>query len=475
MKNKILEIYASSPKRYIAIIKQDPELLEWVSNNTKIVSDSLKDHLWHVISGESNVCKFGKIKKVERFPEGFKNCGAAFRCHCTKEALSAAVSNTKQQISVEEQRLINEKRAQTMIGRYGVKFNSQRPDLKHVWQKPKIDPEILAKLDNEQWLNEQYNVNQRTLVDIADELGVYYSTVGEYCKKFNFTIRQTSNYSSYETEVSEFIESLGFNTIKNDRSRIGKELDILIPDANLAIEINGLYWHSYHPKSGKEERPHRHLEKYQLAAAQNLQLLQITDEEWSTKTEIIKSMIRSKLGVTNKIYARQCKVHRVEADEARQFIEENHLLGSLPMAVSVGLYYDGELVSLMSYKKSRFSKTPSCELLRYCTKNNFTVVGGGSKLLNEIVKEFETVVAQVDVSKFSGQSLVAMGFKETKHLVPEYFWTDGTTSIPKYICRKNHIKEWLPSYNPALNDADNMFAANYRRYYDCGTKFFVYQ
>jgi G:T-mismatch repair DNA endonuclease (very short patch repair protein) len=49
-----------------------------------------------------------------------------------------------------------------------------------------------------------------------------------------------------EREVYEFILSLyNKEIIRNDRTVLnGKELDIYLPDYNLAIEFNGLYWHS---------------------------------------------------------------------------------------------------------------------------------------------------------------------------------------------------------------------------------------
>lgn len=51
-------------------------------------------------------------------------------------------------------------------------------------------------------------------------------------------------YSKAEKEIVQFISSFGVNVIENDRTvLIGHELDIYVPDFNLAIEYNGLYWH----------------------------------------------------------------------------------------------------------------------------------------------------------------------------------------------------------------------------------------
>jgi hypothetical protein len=48
-----------------------------------------------------------------------------------------------------------------------------------------------------------------------------------------------------QKEIGEYIQSLGFNIIFNDRKTLNPfELDILIPSKNVAIEYNGNYWHS---------------------------------------------------------------------------------------------------------------------------------------------------------------------------------------------------------------------------------------
>ncbi|MCK9320064.1 hypothetical protein, partial [Methanoculleus sp.] len=51
--------------------------------------------------------------------------------------------------------------------------------------------------------------------------------------------------SSYELELQDFIKSLNIDYVFQDRKILnGKELDIFIPSKKVAIEFNGLYWHS---------------------------------------------------------------------------------------------------------------------------------------------------------------------------------------------------------------------------------------
>ena len=59
--------------------------------------------------------------------------------------------------------------------------------------------------------------------------------------------------SAPETEISEYIEEIYDGEIlKNDRTLLNtKELDIYLPDENIAIEYDGLYWHSDEYKDKK--------------------------------------------------------------------------------------------------------------------------------------------------------------------------------------------------------------------------------
>lgn len=475
MKDRISELFLKSPKHYIRIIKKDAELMRWIEENSSIVSSSLKDKIYSILSGEPNICPYGKIKSVARLSDGYKNCGPASVCRCTKDEISNAVKLTKQTVTLEKQLQINRARSQTMIEKYGVEYNSQRLDIKHLWEKSKMTDYATQKLTDKNWLDLEYNVKKRTLVDIADELGVYYSTVGDYCRKFNFEIRQTTNYSLCEREIGDFIESLGFSCLRNNWTIIDKELDIVVLGKNLAIEVNGLYWHSYHPSSNKVENKNRHLEKTLAADSKNIQLLQFTDYEWYKKQSIVKAIIKSKLGLNTRIYARKCVLKDVTKSEEKEFINKYHIQGYIPSLKAVGLYFNEELVSLMSVGKSRFTDNAQYELLRYCTTAGITVVGGGSKMLKTLGKYFESIISYCDLSRSSGSGYLTMGFDEIRVSGPGYFWTDGNTIFSRYKCQKTQLKKWLSSFDNALSESENMFNSGFRRYHDCGNKVFLYK
>lgn len=476
-KNKILELIQTKPKAYAAIIKHSPDLKKWVFDNTLIKSDSLVDHIYSAISGETNVCEFGNIKKVKRISSGFAGCGPAAVCACTKNKISKSVIATKQSLSTIEQAAINEKRSNTMLEKYGVEFNSKRPEIKSLLSKPKIPVDVFEKLNNKEWLNTEYNTNQRTLVDIASELGVYYSTVGEYCRKFDFTIRQVTNYSMQEVEIAEYIRSLGIRVVTNDWSILKtSEIDIVIPDFNIGIEVNGLFWHSYTPLSKTVEYVNKHIDKTTNAKLNGIELLHITDNEWLTKQSIIKNIIKSKLKLNTKLYARRCSIRLVDISTERQFLIDNHLQGYVASKYAVGLYFNNTLVMLVTLGKSRFSKNTNYEILRVCSAPEITVVGGLSKLIKHIKTQIpnESFVTYCDLSKSSGNSYKKVGMTYVSSTDPGYFWTDGNIVISRFKTFKKTLVTWLLTYDPSKTVDQNMFDAKYRKYWDCGNAIFTF-
>jgi uncharacterized protein YehS (DUF1456 family) len=470
MKDKILDIIKNHPNHYTKIIKKDQQLVSWVNNNSLICSDIFIAHLRSAVYQETNVCSFGNVKKISRFNSGFIGCGPANICRCVAESISNNVSKTKHTVSAEEKIKTNVKRANTMLKKYGVAHNLQREDVKKTLSSPKIKIPTHNLLIDRDWLENEYVIKQRSLVDIANELEVYYSTVGDYCRRHGFEIRQRSLYSLVELEVGSFITSLGIEIIANDRVLLnGKEIDIFIPSKNLGIEINGLYWHSYNPASSLAENRTQHLIKSNLANQAGIQLLHFTDSQWITKKPIVKSIISSKLGLTSKIYARKCQVKEIDTKTAKEFFNQTHLDGFSAASSYIGLEYLGEIIQCISVGKKRFGDKQGIEVVRFSTKLNHTVVGGLSKLISYIKTQCTGPIVTFcsrDISTAAAYQTV--GFTLVRETGPGYFWTDGTNIISRQKSQRNSLKKWMSGYDPNKSQAENMFSAGYRRYWNSG-------
>ena len=170
--------------------------------------------------------------------------------------------------------------------------------------------------------------------------------------------------SKGESELRDFISSLVHVEYSKKDIISPREIDIFIPSLNLAFEYNGLYWHS-EAKVGKTY----HLEKTQKCAENSIRLVHIFESEWLINKEIVKSRIKSILGLSDsKFYARKCKISVISKHQHDLFMDMNHIQGACPSKYRYGLYYNEELVAAISFGKSRYSKA---EQERYANKVNY--------------------------------------------------------------------------------------------------------
>lgn len=120
--------------------------------------------------------------------------------------------------------------------------------------------------------------------------------------------------------------------------------------------------------------------------------------------------------------ARHCEIREVDKATEIQFLNNNHFQGYVKSDTALGLYYNNELVEIMTFGKARYSKKYQKELIRLCS--SMAVVGGAKKLFNYYVKNFqpESIVSYCDLSKFTGEVYAQLGFKR----LAEQFQDIGT-------------------------------------------------
>ena len=274
------------------------------------------------------------------------------------------------------------------------------------------------------------------------------------------------------SEIAKFIEELGERVITNDRTTIHPlELDVLVPDRKLAIEYHGLFWHSSDQLEPTEARG-AHLRKLNLANAAGIELLQFFEDEWIYQRELVKSMLRVKLGkVEQKIFARRCTVDReVPAAEACRFLDENHLQGYCQSTVRIGLREGSKLVMLITVGADRFSKSAQLELLRVCSLRDTIVVGGFRRLLRVLAEDRagSKLITYADRRYSTGRLYQNSGFTLASTSGPGYFWTDKDQRFSRQKFQKHKLSKLLAQYDPTKSEAENMFNHGYRRIWDCG-------
>jgi len=103
----------------------------------------------------------------------------------------------------------------------------------------------------------------------------------------------------------------------------------------------------------------------------------------STATSLSLSIMQSKLGISKRIYARNCSVKEVSAKDAKIFFDLNHIDGFARSSIYYALLYKDKYVAMMTLMNRRLQsrKINAWEIGRFATAQFITVVGGYSKLL----------------------------------------------------------------------------------------------
>lgn len=259
------------------------------------------------------------------------------------------------------------------------------------------------------------------------------------------------------------------------------EIDLINHDHKICIEYNGLMFHSsgtsIHAKFNKPQIDHKyHLRKTELVELNDYQLFHVFENEWlnENKRNIWKSVINNKLGLTERIYARKCAIKEISYKESSLFLEKNHLQGNCVSNTKIGLFYNNELMSVMTFRKN---KTYQWEIARFANKINNTVIGGASRLLKYFEKIYqpETLVSYANRRWSQGNLYKKLGFECTGNTPANYFYFKNNECIlySREMFQKHKLKSILDNFDEKLTETENMFNNNYRKIYDCGSIRFI--
>lgn len=342
---------------------------------------------------------------------------------------------------------------------------------------------IKSYLKNKEWLYQKHIIERKKCEDIAELIGSTPATVSRFLKFHNIIANKSNSYdrkinkqSGEEKQLASFISSLGVNIKTSDRSILnGSEIDIVVPELKMAFEYNGMFSHVYRPEETSEalkKGQFYHLNKTTKCKEQGYTLIHIFSDDWKYRNEICKSIIRSKLGFTDRIFARKCNIKPIDKKTKKRFLNKNHIQGNDRSTVWLGLFYNEELVSVMTFNKSRFNKNYDWELTRFCNKLNYTIVGGFSKLLKYFRKQYKgSIVSYADISRSEGNVYSRNNFKLIRVNRPNYSYVNFKYSeqrMHRYNFRKSII---APNSNQTEEDV--MREKGYYKVWGCGTMCYV--
>lgn len=273
--------------------------------------------------------------------------------------------------------------------------------------------------------------------------------------------------SKPEKQIVDFLVQENVKVITNSRTVISPfELDVYIPEKNIAIEYNGLYWHT--EKKGKSKT--YYYDKWLACKEQGIQLIQVWEDDWKHNPELVKRMILHKLGINQdfKVYARASVVKVISTDVAKTFLEMNHIQGNVLATHKLGLFHKNELVSVMLFQKT--SDPSRYSLVRYATSCN--VPGGFTKLLSyaeKTVPLMKTVETFSDNCLSTGALYEYNGFTVEKTLLPDYKYLYKGKRYHKFLFRKKRFKEDAElTYKATLTERELADLNGVSRIWDAG-------
>lgn len=316
------------------------------------------------------------------------------------------------------------------------------------------------------------NINS-SLVTLSKKYGYTPKAIRDTLLKNKIKIRPLNIISEGEKEIVEYIKSIGLCPEENNKKLIGKELDIIIHDRKIAVEFDGLYWHSEIHKNNNY-----HINKTNLCVSKGYQLIHVFEDEWYNKQEIVKSLIRNKVLLTDSVYVRRCAIKEIDYDTTNSFLLNNHIQGCTPSKINIGLYYNNELISIMTFGKPRYNKKYNWELLRFCNKINMRIIGGAGKLFSYFIKNYKgSIISYCDLRYGTGKMYEKIGMVFSHNTQPNYWYVNrgNYTRESRLKYQKHKLKKLFPDiYSDNKSESQIMNEAGYYKIYDCGNSVWVY-
>lgn len=466
-----------------------------------ISGKTFSEKCYRFLTDNNDKCKVcGKQTKFNSFRSGFsKTCSR--KC---SSILGVNASKEKYGMNPSQVDSVKQKKKQTFLCRYGVESSLSLPDvinkrteslkkkyngsvLSHPSVRQKIkqkkrDSFVQSCVDGDRLIGVSPMFDLKTFTNISDR------TLWFKCNKCNYEFQSHLMWgttpsckicnpaSKFQSEVQSFliddlelsIDCNRFNLIDN------REIDIFIPEKQIAIECDGLYWHS-EITGGKT--PYYHIQKTEMCNRIGIKLIHIFEDEWIYKKNIVKNKLRSIFNKNiQKIHARKCEIREISSIVKNKFLNENHIQGEDRSKIKLGLFYEGVLVAVMTFGSLRrslgsISIVGEYEMYRYCTSVN--VNGGAGKLLSYFIRTYSPskIISYCDIrwSGLVGNVYEKLKFVRKSQTKCNYWYILRNKRLHRFNFRKNILKNKLEIVDSNISEWENMKLNGYDRIWDCGS------
>lgn len=278
--------------------------------------------------------------------------------------------------------------------------------------------------------------------------------------------------SQQERELADFLSDYTEVITRTTEVIHPNELDIYLPEHGIAIEFNGLYWHTEEKGKGK----YYHYNKFNLCQQKDIQLITIWSDDYKNNPELIQSMILHKIekNTSYRIFARKTIIEKISYAQSSNFLNTHHVQGGKQGTFHIALTYNDDIVAVGVFRK----QNGNLYLDRYAT--SCTVVGGAGKIMKyaiEYCKEnnINKIITYSDNSYSNGGLYETLKFSKEKELEPDYSYIVNRQRVHKFNYRKNRFKkDDTLLYEQHLSESQLAILNGLERIWDCGKVKWVY-
>jgi len=419
--------------------------------------------------------KLSQEQEKERQLKKQKTCIERYGVKCTLELIDNSGPNNAM---AQADSIGNIKKKKTMLERYYVEYPTQNKD-------------ILKKIKETRNKNKKddtfgYHHTRRHFTNIGDfnEEFIKVNFVKEYflekafeeyfnCSR-NTTLRIKRFFNMWDEHLSfpeQIIKKYLKDFIKTKKVIPPYEIDFYNEKLKFGVEVHGDYWHSI--ESGTDKNYHKM--KSDMCKEKGVVLYQFFENEIINDEDIVASMISSKMGNNRRVYARKCIIKAVNVKDSKDFCKKTHLQGYAKSKFKLGLYYNNELIQLMTIGKPRYTKEAEYEIIRFSSKLNTTVVGGFSKLLTYFERKYKpkNIISYANRRWSEGDVYEKTGFTKIRITPPGFRYFKGGKYFAREELQKHKLEGKLNIYNNKISTKENIKNNGYLTLYDSGNIVYI--
>jgi len=166
---------------------------------------------------------------------------------------------------------------------------------------------------------------------------------------------------------------------------------------------------------------------------------------------LIKDKINKLIFINQtKVNARKCIIKQINSNEKNEFLNKNHIQGTVKSQINYGAYYCNELLSVMSFNDSNRMThnltNGDYELSRFSVKTGVILVGIFNKILKQFISDYKPnkiiSYADLNIVNKANNIYISNGFKNVKNIQPDfqYYHIERDGLFHKYTYGTKYLK-----------------------------------